>query len=78
MTQEQQKLFGKLFNTIDLMSEEHLDLILQSMNKENATYIMIQALKFAYQSGVYSMGEVEVLSKCIRVISKQDEPTKEE
>lgn len=72
MNQEQQKPFGKLFGTIELSSEEHLDLILQTMNKDNATFIVIQALTLAYKSGIYTMGETEVLSKCIRTLSKQD------
>lgn len=69
---EEEKPFGKLFNSIEIKSEEHLELILQNMTKENAAFIMIQAIKFAYQSGVYSIGESEVLSKCIRSISKPD------
>lgn len=73
MSQEQQKPFGKLFNSIELNSEEHLEMILQTMNKENAKFIMIQALKFAYNTGVFSIGEVEVLSKCIRTISRVEE-----
>ena len=76
MSQEEQKPFGKLFNTIELSSEEHLDMILQTMNKDNANYIVIQALKFAYHTGIFSMGETEVLSKCIRVISKQETENK--
>lgn len=70
--EEEKKLFGKLFNSIDLTSEEHLDLILQTMNKDNAFYVLTQAVKFAYQSGIYSMGEVEVISKSIRTLSKKD------
>jgi len=73
MNQQEQKPFGKLFNTIDIQSEEHLDMILQTMTKENALFIMVQALKFAYQSGIYTLGETEVLSKSIRTMSKQEE-----
>lgn len=73
MNQEQTKPFGKLFGTIELSTEEHLDLILQTMNKENATFIVIQALTLAYKSGVYTLGESEVLSKCIRTLSKVED-----
>lgn len=68
------KPFGKLFNSIELTSEEHLEAILQTMTKENANYIIVQAVRLAYQNGVYSMGEVEVLSKAIRVLSKVEQP----
>ena len=77
MNQEHNKPFGKLFSTIELSSEEHLDLILQTMNKENATFIMIQALTLAYKSGLYTLGESEVLSKCIRVMSKTEDKKEE-
>jgi hypothetical protein len=69
---DEQQLFGKLFKTIPLYSEEHLDVILQSLNKESSTYFLIQAVKYAFDSGVYSIGETEVLSKCIRILSKED------
>ena len=71
------KPFGKLFNSVELQSEDHLDMILQTMNKDSAFYLLIQSVKFAYLSGVYTMGEVEVLSKAIRTLSKP-EPNKEE
>jgi len=67
------KVFGKLFNSIELNSEEHLDAIIQTLNKESALYFLIQSVKFAYQNGVYSMGEVEVISKSIRILLKQKE-----
>lgn len=72
------KPFGKLFNSIELSSEEHLEAILQTMTKENASYIVVQAVRLAYQNGVYSMGEVEVLSKAIRVLSKVEQPNTNE
>ena len=69
---EEQKIFGKLFNTIPLLSEDHLDVLLQSMEKDSATYLLIQAVKYGHESGVYSLGESEVISKCIRTLSKPE------
>lgn len=69
---EEQKPLGKLFNSIEIKDEEHLELILKTMNSDNAIFIMTQALKHAYHSGVFNMGEVEVLSKCIRTITKKE------
>lgn len=69
---EEKELFGKLFNSVPLMTEDHLDVILTTMDKTNATYLLIQAVKHAYHSGVYSIGESEVIAKCIRVLSKED------
>lgn len=70
---EEQKLYGKLFNSIELSSEEHLDGILQTINKDSGLYLLIQAVKFGYMSGIYTMGEVEVISKSIRVLTKSEE-----
>ena len=67
----EEQLFGKLFNTVPLKDEEHLDVILQTMNEHNATYLLIQAVSHAYHSGVYSLGESEVISKCIRVLNNR-------
>lgn len=69
---EEQKLFGKLFNTIPLYDENHLEVLLQSMDKNNATFTLIQAIKHAYNQGIFSIGETEVISKAIRVISKEE------
>ena len=69
---EQQELFGKLFKTIPLYTEEHLEFILQTLNKEDAITMLIHAVKSAYDSGHYTLGESEILSKSIRILSKKD------
>lgn len=71
--EEQQELFGKLFNSIPLYTESHLDVIINSMDKNQASYLLIQAVSHAYHSGVYTIGESEVISKAIRIISKKEE-----
>jgi hypothetical protein len=64
------KEFGKLFNSVTLISEEHLDLILTTMSEKDALYLLVQAVKHAYHLNAYSIGESEVISKAIRVVSK--------
>ena len=73
--EQQPELFGKLFNSIPLYNEEHLDTLLDTMNKDTSIYYLIQAIKFAYESGAYSMGECEVISKAIRISSKKEKET---
>jgi hypothetical protein len=73
--EQQPELFGKLFNSIPLYNEGHLDTLLDTMNKDTSIYYLIQAIKFAYESGVYSMGECEVISKAIRISSKKEKET---
>ena len=67
--EEEKQLFGNLFTTIPLLSEEHLNVILQTMDKDKAIFFLVQAVKQAYHSGIYTLAEAEVLSKSIRVLS---------
>jgi len=68
--EQQQELFGKLFNTIPLYNEDHLDVLLSTMDKEQSIYILTQAVNFAFHSGVFSLGESEIISKSIRTLNK--------
>jgi hypothetical protein len=43
------------------------------MDKEQSTYYLIQAVSHAYHSGVFTIGESEIISKAIRTISKKEE-----
>jgi hypothetical protein len=42
------------------------------MTKEHAIYFLTQAVKYAYQAGIFSIGECEVISKSIRIINKKE------
>lgn len=68
----EEKLYGKLFNTIPLYTEDHLDLMLQTLDKEIAIQLLIHAVKTAYNQNIYSLGECEVISKSIRVVTRID------
>ena len=67
---EQEELYGKLFDTIPLYTEEHLDLLLQTLTKDDASRILIHAVKQGFRQNIYSLGECEVISKSIRVITR--------
>lgn len=69
---KENEVFGNIFGTIDILSEEHLDTIIEPMNKEHSIYYLIQGIKSAYQRGAFTLGEVEVLSKAIRVLSRTE------
>ena len=64
--EKKEEQFGNLFGTIPLLSEEHLDAILTTMEKKESTYYLIEAIKAAYNRGAFTIGEVEVISKAIR------------
>ena len=68
--EQQQELFGKLFNTIPLYNEDHLDVLLSTMDKEQSIYILTQAVSFAFHSGIFSLGESEIISKSLRTLNK--------
>jgi hypothetical protein len=65
---EEKELFGTLFNSVPLHSQEHLETILNTIDKDQATFLLVQAVKYAYHQGLYSLGESEVISKCVRVL----------
>jgi hypothetical protein len=66
-------LYGNLFGTINILDENHLELILTSMDEGHAIYYLVEAIKAAHKRGSFTIGESEVLSKAIRVISKNSE-----
>ena len=68
---ESNELFGNLFGTIDLLSEDHLEVILTTMDKEHSLYYLIESVKAAHKRGAFTIGEVEIISKAIRTISKE-------
>jgi hypothetical protein len=66
---EEEKIYGKLFNTVTLLSENHLDVLLQTLDKDSSIYFLVQAVKYAYHEGTFSLAETEIISKSIRVLS---------
>lgn len=75
---ENNEIYGKLFNKIVLQDETHLEVLLDTMDRERAIYLLVESVRYSYNMNVYTMGESEVISKCIRVLSRIDsENTKE-
>lgn len=72
MEDEKKETYGNLFGTIDLLSEEHLNIILSTMNKDQALYFIVESLKAAHKRGAFTIGETEVISKAIRVVSTME------
>jgi hypothetical protein len=68
--EEESKLYGNLFGVIELLNEEHLDALLTTMDKEHSLFYIIEAVKSAHKRGAFTIGEVEVISKAIRTLSK--------
>ena len=69
MEDEKKELYGNLFGTIDILSEDHLNIMLTTMDKDSSLYFILEA---AHKRGAFTIGETEVISKAIRVISSMD------
>ena len=70
--ENENKVYGNLFNSIDLISEDHLEVILETMDKSHALVYMIESVKAAYERNAFTIGETEVISKAIRVLSRDE------
>jgi hypothetical protein len=66
--EEKNEIFGNLFGSINLLSEEHLEVILSTMDKEHSIYYLVEVVKCAHQRGAFSIGETEIISKSIRML----------
>ena len=66
------QLYGKLFNSIPLHNQDHIDILLDSLNKDTSIHILIHAVKYAHESNIFTLGESEVLSKAIRILTKKE------
>lgn len=69
MEENQNKIYGRLFDSVDLYDDNHIEVILQNMTKDQSLFFLVEAVKLAYKNNVYTIGETEVISKAIRVLS---------
>ena len=69
----EQKSYGNLFGTINLVNEQHIEAILTTMDDQHALYYLIESVKSAHKKGAFTIGETEVISKAIRVLLKENE-----
>jgi len=67
---ESNKMYGMLFNAIEIKDENHLELILETMDKNSSLYFLFEAIKYANSKGVFTIGESEIIAKSIRVLNK--------
>ena len=60
-----------LFDRINIQSSEDFENLLNDLNEERANFIIQIALEKAYNSGLYSLNEAEILSKSLRLKTKK-------
>ena len=61
-----------LLGSLRFTSEEHLELFLQTIDKNSAIYCLVEAVKYCNSRGAFTLGEAELLAKAIRSLSKED------
>lgn len=64
---------GQLFGTISYTSQSDIDKFVENMTVEQAFYILNLSLKYSQSRGLFSLEESEVISKSLRVFTKNTE-----
>lgn len=67
---------GSLFESIDYYSLSDLELFISNMSSDQAMYCIIQSIHKGFHKGIYTMQEIEVLSKSMRLLTNK--PTNDE
>jgi hypothetical protein len=60
---------GSLFDSIDYYSLEDLEKFISIMSKDQALYCLIQSVHKGFSKNIFSMQEIEVLSKSMRILT---------
>ncbi len=63
----------KIFQNYPIENNVEFELLLSSIEHEQALFFLIEAVKYANANNTYTMSETELISKCIR---KLYSPTK--
>ena len=66
-----------LFDRIQIQNSEDFDNLIDTLTKEQGDYIIKIALEKAFNSGIYSLTESEILSKSLRLKNKNTETISE-
>ena len=57
----------QLFDRINIQSTQDFDNLIEDLNLDQATFVIQIALEKAYNSGIFSLSEAEILSKSLRI-----------
>jgi hypothetical protein len=57
-----------IFNLFTLKNDEEFQTLIDSLNKEQSIYFLVNSVKHAHRQGIYTLEESEIISKCIRKI----------
>jgi len=67
--ENENKIIGSLFNSINYRKPEELNMFIDNMNSEQALYCLIESVKYGFNRGIFNLEESETLSKSIRILT---------
>jgi len=67
---EEKQPIGYLFESIAIYDMNSVEMFVDNLNAQQATYVIMQALEMANKKGIYSLRESEILSKSLRILEK--------
>lgn len=70
METNEPKIEGYLFNSISYNSQEGLEKFLDNINLEQSLYVIQESINFSVANNIYSLTEIELLSKSLRILNK--------
>ena len=62
-----------IFDIFKFKNDEEFQTLLDSLNKEQSIYFLINSVKHANRQGVFTLEESELISKCIRKLYSPNE-----
>lgn len=69
---EKKKPIGELFESIQFSSLKDLDILIETLDKTQALYMLNLSLDLAIKNNIFSMVEIEIISKSLRLINTND------
>ena len=72
----QKQPIGSLFDSINYYILNDLELFISNMGNDQAMYCLIQSVHKGFHKGIFTMQEIEVLSKSMRLLTNK--PTNDE
>jgi hypothetical protein len=63
-----------IFQNYPIENDTEFEILLSSIEKEQALFFLIEAVKHANNNNVYSMSETELISRCVRKLYSPNKP----
>jgi hypothetical protein len=60
-----------LFDSIQYKSPNDVENFIESLDQKQSFYVLTKSVEMAYNRGVYSLQEAEIVSKSLRILSSE-------